>query len=207
MPCSPIPRASIASSVIPRRPSCKAPVSTCKCSGSPPCGRSHSRGGADLAFLHDSPGDDVFTVHPRQGTLAGPGYLTIVQNFQTIVGRALAGGSDKAFLHDGPNDDVFATTLTTGNFTGPGYFNSAFGFGLIEGRSIHGGNDRAFLFDSPGDDLFLGRGANGTLSGLGFSNRANLFEAVAIFGSTGFNQLVARDLAYAFTRFGTWFEV
>ncbi len=166
------------------------------------------RGGGNQAFLEDTSGDDVFTAQVGMASLVGSGLTRHVVGFNVVAGWALHGGNDVATLLDTPRDDTFAASPQLANFASPdGLYLQALGFESVVARAIQGGSDRAFLFDSPGDDLFLGRGANGTLSGLGFSNRANLFEAVAIFGSTGFNQLVARDLAYAFTRFGSWFEV
>jgi hypothetical protein len=165
-------------------------------------------GGFNQAFLEDTAGDDVFTAQVGMASLVGSGLTRHVVGFDAVAGWALHGGADTATFFDTPGNDTFSATPQIANLASPnGLYLQALGFESVTARAIFGGQDRAFLFDSPGDDLFFGRGANGTLSGPGFSNLANLFETVALFGSTGLNRLDARNLGYVLIPRGSWVVV
>ena len=139
-------------------------------------------GAADLAFLFDSAGDDLFLAGPGGGSMAGAGYANSVADVDSINGIASGGTNDQAYLVDSAFDDDFSASPTVAGIgrRGLGPFATASGFDLVVATASAGGFDRAFLSDSAGDDLFDARPGVANFSRMGaFVNRALGFEAVS----------------------------
>jgi hypothetical protein len=69
----------------------------------------HGGGGADSAFLYDSPGDDQFVSRRDFGRLSGVGFDLVAHDFMYNYGYATTadGGTDVARMEDAPEADKF----------------------------------------------------------------------------------------------------
>jgi hypothetical protein len=143
-------------------------------------------GPTDRAYLHDSPGNDVFVGRPTYAYLYGSGFFEQADGFGVVLAVAQAGGRDTAYLYDAPGNDVFVGTPTYAYLSGPGFFNQADGFAVVVGTA-GAGTDTAYLYDSPGDDVFVGTPAYSFLYGNGYFNQVDGFQVVVATSTAGGN--------------------
>ena len=52
-------------------------------------------GSGDVAYLHDSPGDDTFRGSGTSGTLTGPALTISVTDFASVIASGTAGGTNR----------------------------------------------------------------------------------------------------------------
>lgn len=142
-------------------------------------------GGADVATLVDSSGDDVLTASPLVSTLAGSGYENTVHGFTRVDAYGRAGGSDRASLYDSAGDDIFRGRPTVSFAVTGGITNFARGFERVDAWSENGGADVAYLYDSSGAETFVGRDKFGRMTGTGFDLFARGYTRIDAYASTG----------------------
>ena len=146
----------------------------------------------DIAFLHDSPGDDEFTSHKGYGKLSGEGFT--IETFDFMYNYAYAttkdGGHDVARLEDTVGADKFKFDWPKpgqffGKMYGGGiYYNRAKNFEQIVATMTEG-KDRIRLFDSEGDESFYGQKNESRLVGDGFDVKVTGYESLIAYASKG----------------------
>ena len=109
----------------------------------------NASGGFDVAGMHDSPGDDVFTAEPASAEMraADSSYRTVANSFEEVYGYATT-GTDEAHLFDSAfedrleadlplaDPDHWATLFSTG--TNPSdYFYYVRGFDTVDAWSTN----------------------------------------------------------------------
>jgi ELWxxDGT repeat protein len=142
-------------------------------------------GGADVAYLYDSSGDDTFQGGPVTTTLSGTTFTNSTTDVATVHAISTAGGNDTAELSDSAGNDAFRTYPSVASMEGTGFNRRVKGFDRVTASAGAGGTDTAYLYDSSGDDTFVANSAASVLSGTGFENRALLFDIVHAFASQG----------------------
>lgn len=142
-------------------------------------------GGADMATLHDSIGDDTLEARPGEAHLTGSGFDFRVTEVPRIYVHATAGGDDTAFLYDSAADETLAIRPQFTSLRGGGHFNLAYGFERVYAFANAGGNDLAQLYDSSGNDFFSASRDAATLSGSGYFASARGFESVEANATAG----------------------
>jgi parallel beta helix pectate lyase-like protein/PKD domain-containing protein len=160
----------------------------------------HGGGGADLAFLYDSPGDDEFISRKGYGKLSGDGFLLEAFDFMTNYGYATTtdGGSDVAFMEDSSTADKFKFDWPKpgqffGKMYGGGdYYNRAKNFEQIV-ATMTDGKDTVRLFDSEGDDTFYGRKEQSRMVGPGYDVTVSGYNSLAAYASTGMDLAQLED--------------
>ena len=154
-------------------------------------------GGADEAYMYDSPGDDEFIARKGYGKLSGEGFVLETFDFMYNYGYATTrdGGNDVAYMEDAPERDKFKFDWPKagqffGKMYGGGvYYNRAKNFEKIEAVMVEGKNT-VRLFDSEGNDTFYGQKEESRLVGDGFDVTVSGYNTLAAFASTG------NDIAY-----------
>jgi subtilisin family serine protease len=146
-------------------------------------------GGADVATLYDTAGNDSFVGSPTQGTMSGAGYTNSAFGCRTVNATFNAGGYDQAFLYGSIGDDRFEASPSSAFLSGVGFRLNATGYDTVVGTGGWG-KDLAILYDTAGNETFIGDATAGSLSGAGFYLRAANFERVESRSSGGF------DVAY-----------
>ena len=148
-----------------------------------------SRGGSDVAELHDSPGEDELTADPETATLSGLGYELTVNLFSYVHTYASDDGHDDTAIIDGSvnGQDWWVGTPEEGELFGhrvggTKFFLRARSFDAVTVNS-GGGSDVAQLYDSPGEDELTADPETATLSGPGFELTVNLFDYVHTYAS------------------------
>ncbi len=125
-------------------------------------------GGNDVAFLYDSPGDDLLVVNENFGRMTGglPGESFAVQanDFRYVHGFSTAGGTDTAKLYGTAGEDTVVTRPTDAKLAGAEHFGRAWYF---DAATMYGGGggDRAVLYDSASQDVLRASPTNTTFSG------------------------------------------
>ncbi|NUQ61445.1 MAG: VCBS repeat-containing protein [Pirellulales bacterium] len=174
-------------------------------------------GGADLATIWDSPGDDLFEFFSIWARVSGEGYLHNVHGFTTIVGKAALGvnGTDEVIFRGSPQGDWLKSTTTTTRMLTLGAWRNAEGFDTITAYA-RGGKDKPdtlLVQDTPGADTLKLRPLETTLitpayklTGYGFGSveatRVNVNMAedtVTLEGSPGDDTLVGNPTAVQIT--------
>ncbi|NMC19448.1 MAG: hypothetical protein GYA33_03415 [Thermogutta sp.] len=148
-------------------------------------------GGADVAFLNDSPGDDLFTGTPDYGELTGAGFRLRAEDFYYVHAYARNGGFDAAQLYDSTGDDRFVATPDYSLFDGSDFYFRAKFFDAVHAYSKNGGYDTALIKGSAGDDKVVLDAVQARLNSGSYIHRAKFFEEVTFRGNGG------RDIAYA----------
>ena len=154
-------------------------------------------GGADEAYMYDSPDDDEFIARKGYGKLSGDGFVLETFDFMYNYGYATTrdGGNDVAYMEDAPERDKFKFDWPKagqffGKMYGGGvYYNRAKNFEKIEAVMVEGKNT-VRLFDSEGNDTFYGQKEESRLVGDGFDVTVSGYNTLAAFASTG------NDIAY-----------
>jgi hypothetical protein len=142
-------------------------------------------GGTDVAYLHDSVGDDTFTSTPIDAELTGDGFALRAESFRYAHGFADAGGTDLAMLYDSPGDDTFTSYPAYVRMTGEGFYAKAHDFEYAKGYSYAGGDDVADLYDSPGDDTYVATPEYSKLYGESFYTLAVSFPYTKAYSRAG----------------------
>ncbi len=145
-------------------------------------------GGVDVALFYDSPGNDTYTSSPSQASLAGVGFSSTVQNFESNYAFAIAGGNDSAILNDTSADDLFSALPAYATMDGGGKFSEAIGFDSVIGIATTG-SDTANFYDSVGDDTYASSPTQATFNGPGFAHTAQGFDANYAISSMGGNDI------------------
>ena len=152
----------------------------------------HGGGGADSAFMYDSPGDDRFVSRKGYGRLSGDGFAQETFDFMYNYGYAVTkdGGTDVAILEDTPGADKFKFDWPKpgqffGKMYGGGqYYNRAKLFEQIEAVMTDGKN-QVRLFDSEGDDTFFGQKDESRLIGPSFDVTVTGYDTLIAYSSQG----------------------
>lgn len=145
-------------------------------------------GGKNVASLHDSTGDDVFTAGPASSTIEyGSGDTVQVDHFDFVHAYSKQGGNDTASLYDSAGNDLFKAAPTYGKFVYEDQtFVRAKFFDIVHAYSKAGGEDVAHLDDSAGDDRFVARPTYGKMIFEGGSFvRAKFFDIVHAYALAG----------------------
>ncbi|HUT92101.1 MAG TPA: S8 family serine peptidase [Thermoguttaceae bacterium] len=140
-------------------------------------------GGADVAYLYDTAGDDELIAPFDHVTLESDGGGFYQANrFRWVHVYSVNGGYDTAYLYDSAgNDDFFAYWSHSARLRdNAGTFNNrAVGFDEVYAYAGNGGTDRAYLYDdASGDDTFTAYPTWAQREGTGFLNYAESFEQV-----------------------------
>jgi hypothetical protein len=150
-------------------------------------------GDGDQAQLMDSSGNDVFQGNPTASVMRGDGFNNRANGFDRVFGRATSGDAggvgDRAYLNDSAGNDLFRSHPTFSNMTGNQFFNQVNGFDRVVANAINGDaggvGDRAMMYDSAGNDVFRGYPTFSVMTGVGFYNRANGFDDVFGYATSG----------------------
>ncbi len=142
-------------------------------------------GGADLATLYDSAGNDQLKATPHAAQLTGSGFVFDIQEVPRIYVHATAGGQDTAFLYDSAGNDRLAIRPQFTSLRSEQNFNLAYGFERVYAFASAGGHDVATLYGSVGDDHMSASANSATLSGAGYFASARHFEVVEANASQG----------------------
>jgi subtilisin family serine protease len=154
----------------------------------------YSGGGADVANLYDSAGNDSLTALPNQVTLTfANGQASQVHGFARAKAWATAGGVDAAAFYDGAANDLFIAGQLRGILTGYGYWNEAEGFDQTIAYAQNGGVDRVEYYDSAGNDVLTAWSDRVTFAGAGFAHDARGFEQTMTYGTSGVDQATFYD--------------
>ncbi|MEE8451462.1 MAG: Ig-like domain-containing protein [Thermoguttaceae bacterium] len=140
--------------------------------------------GSDHITVTGTSSNEVVTLSPGMGNLAGLGYQVQWSGMTTATVYS-GGGDDAAFLYDSPGDDEFTATPTYAAMVGDGFENTARFFNSVHGQAVGGGNDLAKLIDSEYDDHFVSTPTYGALYSTRYYNRAWYFDAVHAYASNG----------------------
>ena len=154
----------------------------------------HGGGGADSAYLYDSPGDDQFYTLMGYGRMTGVGFTLETFDFMYNYGYATTrdGGNDVAYMEDTSGADKFKFDWPKpgqffGKMYGGGiYYNRAKNFEQIEAVMTDGKN-RVRLFDSEGDDALFAQKDSSRMTGPGFDVTVSGYSTLAAYASTGFD--------------------
>jgi len=145
-----------------------------------------SGGGADVAEIEDSPGDDFFVAFPGDAALFNDTATVRVQQFRYVHAYARNGGRDLAHFYDSPGDDTFTARPDWAAMTTPTDYTRVKFFETVHAYSREGGTDTAWLYDSTGNDVLTARPYYTRLAGLNFEYRVETFDRVyAVAGSGG----------------------
>ncbi|GAB6187064.1 right-handed parallel beta-helix repeat-containing protein [Thermopirellula anaerolimosa] len=145
-----------------------------------------SGGGADVAEIEDSPGDDFFTAFPGDAALFNDVATVRLQQFRYVHAYARNGGQDLAHFYDSPGDDTFVARPDWAAMSTPTDYTRVKFFETVHAYAREGGTDTAWLYDSPGNDLLTARPYYTRLSGANFEYRVETFDRVyAVAGSGG----------------------
>jgi hypothetical protein len=147
-------------------------------------------GPGDVAYLYDSPGNDVFAGTPSYSSLSGPGFSEYAVGYGTVVGIASQGGNDTAYL-GAPAGAVFVGTPTYSYLQGGGVTIEVAGFKAV--TAYGAGGDAAYLGGGAGSNVFVGTPTYSYLQGGGVTNEAVGFQAVTAYAAPG-----SSDTAYLY---------
>jgi hypothetical protein len=154
----------------------------------------YSGGGADVANLYDTAGNDSLVALPTKATFTlSTGYVLEANGFAKVKAWATT-GTDTASFTDSAGVDAYIAGAVRGILTGAGYWNEAEGFDQTIAYATTGGVDRVEYYDSSGNDVFTGWSNRATIVGTGFSHDARGFESTvtyAMFG--GYDQATLYD--------------
>jgi hypothetical protein len=133
----------------------------------------YSGGGADVATMLGTSGNDNLYVNPTYSYLRGnsSSFLNYAKNFTSVTADVSSGaGLDRVYMYDGPGDDVLiagATQMTVDydSTASLGVNVTAIGFGETNAYAVNGGNDAATLTGSAGNDRFTARDLYGRMRG------------------------------------------
>ena len=141
--------------------------------------------GTTAAYLFDSEGDDTLSADPAKATLTTPNAVITARGFDKVTAIADKGGSDTAFLTGSTGNDTFWGTQKRSRLFGDAYDLIVRPFEKVVASAVPGGTDVAKLYDSPGKDTFRAFPTWAELYGPGYHNRANSFQQVDAYASTG----------------------
>jgi len=108
-------------------------------------------GGADVARLYDSSGDDTFVANPTYGQLSGAGFSNRAESFRFVTASGGTGGPDTATFHGSPGNETITATREHTRMDGATASVDARAFDKVF-LFAGGGEDKATLQDSDGDD-------------------------------------------------------
>ena len=148
-------------------------------------------GGADVASLYDTNGDDALSLRPLQAEMSGAGFQFNITEVDRIFIHATAGGQDIGYIYDSAGDDRLSVRPQFSSITGPSYYNYISGIERLYAYSTAGGNDVAELYDSAGNDRFSTSGDAASVVGPGFSSYTKFFEQVNVYATSGGNDVAA----------------
>ena len=148
-------------------------------------------GGADVASLYDTNGDDALSLRPLQAEMSGAGFQFNITDVDRIFIHATAGGQDIGYIYDSAGDDRLSVRPQFSSITGPSYYNYISGIERLYAYSTAGGNDVAELYDSAGNDRFSTSGDAASVVGPGFSSYTKFFEQVNVYATSGGNDVAA----------------
>jgi subtilisin family serine protease len=148
-------------------------------------------GGADVASLYDTEGNDALSLRPFQAEMSGAGYQFNVTDVDRIFIHATSGGQDIGYLYDSVGDDRLSVRPQFSSITGPGYYNYISGMERLYAYGTSGGNDVAELYDSVGNDRFSTSGDAASVVGPGFASYTKFFEKVNVHATAGGNDVAA----------------
>ena len=139
-------------------------------------------GGADLAYMYDSAGDDTFVADSNRGTMTweGGGGFDLA-NLAKVYAYS-SGGNDTATLYSTSGNDKFYLKQADATVVGDGFYSYAKRFTVTINNTDHaGGVDLAYMYDSAGDDTFVADSNRGTMTweGGGGFDLANLAKVYA----------------------------
>jgi len=138
--------------------------------------------GTDNAIFYDFAGNDIFTVSPSSGVMAGAGYSDRANGFDQYFAYASGGGVDTANLDGTIGNDFFTgNALTASLFQVGVYAIQAIGFEQVNvNLSSTSGTDQAELIDGPGADFLNANGnfAELTYAATGNKIRVSAFDTV-----------------------------
>jgi subtilisin-like proprotein convertase family protein len=153
-------------------------------------------GGSDVAWLYDSPGNDLFQSSAESASwILGSGVTIQLRNFEKIHALATRGGKDEAQVWDAPGKDrVF---LRPGEAISYGVNRTVTvrGFSQIDVHSADAQGDVVYFLDSSGADRFLATPQYALMQGEYFVNRASGFRWVVARSSRGADQAQLYDSA------------
>ncbi len=152
----------------------------------------HGGGGADSAFMYDSPGDDEFISRKGYGKLSGDGFVLETFDFMYNYGYATTadGGTDIARMEDTPTADKFKFDWPKpgqffGKMYGGGvYYNRAKNFEQITATMTDGKNT-VRLFDSEGNDTLYGQKDKSRMIGSGYDVTVSGYDSLIAYASIG----------------------
>ncbi|MBL9163104.1 MAG: hypothetical protein JNL18_10245, partial [Planctomycetaceae bacterium] len=145
-----------------------------------------SGGGADVANLYDSAGNDSLAALPDRLTLTlSGGQVLSAQGFAKAKAWATAGGVDTAAFTDSAGDDTFIAGQVRAIMAGVGYWNEAEGFDQTTADAVAGGVNQINFYDSAGNDAVTAWSNRVTLTGAGFSHDARGFAKSITYGDGG----------------------
>ncbi|MDX1928033.1 MAG: S8 family serine peptidase [Pirellulaceae bacterium] len=148
-------------------------------------------GGADVASLYDTVGDDALSLRPLQAEMSGAGFQFNVTDVNRIFIHATSGGQDIGYIYDSTGDDRLSVRPQFSSITGPGYYNYISGVERLFAYGTAGGTDVAELYDSIGNDRFSTSGDAASLVGPGFSSYTKFFEKVNVYATAGGSDVAA----------------
>ncbi len=133
-----------------------------------------SGGGADIANLYDSNGDDLFLATSTSATFSGVGFRYTANAFSRVNAYSRS-GNDLAQLIGSTRSETVVVRPEYSYIKNSLYLNYASGFDSVW-ITGGGGNDTAFVYDSAGNDqLMIG---NRTANLLGSTFTATLNDSI-----------------------------
>ncbi|NQT37408.1 MAG: hypothetical protein HQ581_07970, partial [Planctomycetes bacterium] len=106
-----------------------------------------STGGNDVAYLHDSPGNDLLVVNDTYGSLTGGTFSLSANDFRYVHGYSKAGGTDTAELYGTAGTETVVTRPTDVKLLGVEHFGRAWYFDRVIADG-GGGDDVAVVKDA-----------------------------------------------------------
>ena len=182
-----------------------------------------SQGGNDIAYIYDTSGNDTYNAGATNNSIVGAvsntatgfdmafGVLiyggvdtaNISANPATINYVFGVGGNDTANFFDSTGDDTFYGQLDYSIMVGANYFSEATGMATVVANASSG-TDAALLYDSPGNDSLTASGSSATVTRPTSSVRANNFDKVTAFGSTGNDTSSIEATDFTLETVGNW---
>ena len=98
-------------------------------------------GGADVARLYDSPGDDTFISRATSAKLFGDGFYNRAVSFPRVYAYATGGGVDRAKLYDSAGDDCLEASGNRARLSGDDLLACVYDFSWVRAISSQGGDD------------------------------------------------------------------
>jgi len=140
--------------------------------------------GVDLVLVYGTGGNDTYTASTTASSLTGGGYTLAANNFDQVYTFG-GGGVDAVTFTGSTGNDVYYGLDGYSVVVSSSFLQYMVGFATVVANANGGAADGAIFFDGAGNDVLNGDPTTASFIGTTFNNRANGFDQVFVFSTSG----------------------